>query len=211
MLVALITPGADDAEPGRRERKKLRTREALEAAALRLFAEKGYDHTTVEDIAEAADVAVRTFFRYFSSKQHILFGDVAHGIVDQLRAALAARPADEPPLAAVEAALTAMELDDANQRTQIRTRLQLVEQQPTLLGSYLMLFHQLRDVVVEFVADRTGRAPADMYPQLVASAAVGAMESSLCVWQGQRGQPDLTALGQQAYARLTADLTDPDA
>ena len=82
-----------DQAPTRRERKKLETRQALEQAALRLFGERGYEQTTVEDIAEAADVAVRTFFRYFSSKQDVLFGEVVTDRVTRLRVELAARPA----------------------------------------------------------------------------------------------------------------------
>src|SRR5205814_3025986 len=93
-----------DHVPGRRERKKLETRQALEQAAMRLFGEQGYEQTTVEEIAEAADVAVRTFFRYFQSKQDVLFGDVAHDLTGRIRAHLAHQPDSLSPVAAVAAA-----------------------------------------------------------------------------------------------------------
>ena len=101
-----------DQAPTRRERKKLETRQALEQAALRLFAEQGYEQTTVEDIAEAADVAVRTFFRYFSSKQDVLFGDVVTDRVKRLRTELAARPATESPLDSLVAVMDLLDFDE---------------------------------------------------------------------------------------------------
>src|ERR1043165_5360310 len=69
MVVTMNSAPAD--APNRREGKKLQTRDALEAAAMKLFAARGYDATTVEEIAIEADVAVRTFFRYFGSKQDV--------------------------------------------------------------------------------------------------------------------------------------------
>jgi AcrR family transcriptional regulator len=89
---------------GRRDRKKDETRLALREAAHRLFAEKGFSQTTIDDIAEAADVSRRTFFRYFDSKDDLLRVDVAD-LLPVMLAALRARPADEPPLAAILAAL----------------------------------------------------------------------------------------------------------
>ena len=80
---------------GLRERKKVQTRAAISAAALKLFAERGYDAVTVAEVAAAADVGERTLFRYFPVKEELLFGedDVFR---DALAGALAARPRDEP-------------------------------------------------------------------------------------------------------------------
>src|SRR5260370_17036271 len=89
---------------GRRDRKKSETRQALREAAHRLFAEKGFSRTTIDDIAEAADVSRRTFFRYYDSKDDLLRADVAD-LLPVMLAALRRRPAEEPPLAAILNAL----------------------------------------------------------------------------------------------------------
>lgn len=193
--------------PDRRERKKQETRAALEAAALRLFAEKGYDHTTVEDIADAADVAVRTFFRYFSSKQHILFGDVAHNIGARVAAALAARPEDEHPVDAIRAALNTLRLEDPDERQQILDRMRLLEQAPELQGTYLMVFHSLHETIADFVAARTGQsAKCDLYPQLLAGATTAAIKASLAVVMATGDAA--FQLEQVAFNAVTAGLRE---
>jgi len=201
-----VVPPPETSAPGRRERKKLETRTALEAAALRLFAERGYEQTTVDDIAEAADVAVRTFFRYFQSKQHVLFGDVALGIAARLRTALRERPAKETPVEAVRAALGAMELDDAEQQRQVLDRLRLLQRLPELGGTYHLLFQQLHDVIAEEVAERTGKPVTDLHPQLLAAAATGALKAALTVFEVSGGRRRLAELRDKAYTLLTAGL-----
>lgn len=203
MTPELVLPA--DPPGNRRERKKQETRAALEQAALQLFAEKGYEHTTVEEIAAAADVAVRTFFRYFSSKQHILFGDVAHHRLNQLRAALAASPEDDPPLIAVQRVLDTLDLDRAEEE-QLLPRLRLMERQPSLVTRYLLLNHDLRKELEEFVAQRCGAAPTDSYPPLVAAAAVTSWDVALRVWAADNGRSCLAELRRAAFAALTAGL-----
>ena len=105
----------DTQPPGRRERKKLATRQALQDAALRLVADRGLEQVTVEDISEAADVATRTFFNYFSSKEEALLGDAPEKVVTVHRL-VADRPATESPLEAVCQVLRVMTLRLAERR-----------------------------------------------------------------------------------------------
>jgi AcrR family transcriptional regulator len=198
--------GATDPVPNRRERKKLQTRDALEAAAMKLFAARGYDATTVEEIAVEADVAVRTFFRYFGSKQDVLLGDVAHDVAGRLTAALESRPADQPPIDAVGAALDALELEIEDQPRQVLHRIRLVERVPELRGAYHLLFQELHDVIAEFVAARTGDASQQLDPQLIASAAVGAIKTALTVFQNHPDGEPVGTLRLRAYATLTAGM-----
>src|ERR1700676_4004658 len=79
------------ARPGLRERKKQQTRDTIARVALELFAERGYDHTTLAEIADAADVSTRTIFAYFQSKEDILFCDEP-AFFDELKRALEQRP-----------------------------------------------------------------------------------------------------------------------
>jgi AcrR family transcriptional regulator len=199
-----------DEAPSRRERKKLETRRALERAALRLFAEQGYERTTVEEIAEAADVAVRTFFRYFSSKQDVLFGDVVTDRVSRLRAELAGRPLDESPVQSVLTVMDLLDFSGPDEEEQILARMDLMRHQPSMVTRYLEIINAMRLVVVEFVAARTGLDPRrDMYPLLLAGACAASWETSLHLWAESAGRLSLRALRHEAFDALSAGLPEP--
>jgi AcrR family transcriptional regulator len=199
----------DETTPTRRERKKLETRQALEQAALRLFGEKGYDQTTVEDIAETADVAVRTFFRYFSSKQDVLFGEVVTDRITRLRTELANRPVDEDPLASVIAVLNLLGFTPAEEE-QVLARLDLMRRQPTLVTRYLEIIDELRTAVVEFVAERTGLDPKrDLYPHLVGGAWATVWDAALKLWVASGGRRSLRDMWQEGFDALTEGLRRP--
>lgn len=205
---------ATEETPTRRERKKQETRLALEEAALRLFAERGYEQTTVEDIAEAADVAVRTFFRYFTSKQAVLFGAVVTDRITRLRTELAARPRAETPIVSLIAVMDQLDFADPDEARQILARLDLLKHQPSLLTRYLELMNDMRLVVVEFIAERTGLDPQrDLYPHLVSGACSVAWDASLTLWAGSGGTRSLSELREAAFSALSAGLPQiaPDA
>jgi AcrR family transcriptional regulator len=196
--------------PTRRERKKLETRRALERAALRLFGEKGYDQTTVEDIAEAADVAVRTFFRYFSSKQDVLFGDVVTDKIGRLRIELANRPPTEDPLASVRAVMDLLDFNSPDEEEQILARMDLMRRQPSCVSRYLEIIDEMRSVVVEFVAERTGLDPRrDLYPMLVGGACAAVWDASLKLWVESGGKRSLRDLRTEGFTALTEGLHRP--
>ena len=199
-----------DHAPTRRERKKLETRQALEQAALRLFGERGYEQTTVEDIAEAADVAVRTFFRYFSSKQDVLFGEVVTDRVVRLRTELAVRPRDEDLLDSIRTVMDLLDFKGPDEEEQILARMELMRRQPSFVSRYLEIMDEMRSTVVDFVAERTGLDPSrELFPLLVGGACVASWDSSLKLWVASRATTSLTKLRNDAFTTLTAGLAVP--
>lgn len=193
----------------RRERKKLETRKALEQAALRLFGEKGYDQTTVEDIAEAADVAVRTFFRYFASKQDVLFGEVVMDRIKRLRTELANRPLTEDPLDSVIVVMQLLNFS-RDEEEEVLARMELMRRQPTLVTRYLEIIDELRATVCEYVAERTGLDPRrDLYPTLVGGAWATVWDAALKLWVESGGRRSLPDLWTEGFTALTKGLRRP--
>ncbi|MCU1487353.1 MAG: regulatory protein TetR [Actinomycetia bacterium] len=196
-------------ELGRRERKKLETRRALASAALRLATAKGPDHVTIEEIADAADVSVRTFFNYFSSKEEAIIGRDTENRAAMVQRLLD-RPAEETPFEAVTGVIRAW-FEDAGSWVDDRTlRQQLVRAHPSLLPRHLAALYDLERGLVEGLAQRMGLAPTDvLYPALLVTAAVNAMRVSLFIWEERERSVSLHALLDDAFAHLATGLATP--
>src|SRR3954469_24801001 len=135
---------------GLRERKKERTRVALEAAALRLFEEHGYDETTVEQIAEVADVSTRTFFRYYPTKADVLLRDQVARL-EMVRTFLDGRPADEPIIASLVAVMVAITADLPPGRHLLAAQYRWCSASDMLLTSIRNHHADVVDLITEFV------------------------------------------------------------
>jgi AcrR family transcriptional regulator len=160
-------------KPGLRERKKVRTRSAIQHAALRLFRKKGYVNTTVSDIADAAEVSESTFFRYFGSKEALVFQD---DFDDLLIEAFERQPPDLPPLKAIRSAIregfaeiTPEEAADAVER------MELVMKVPELREAVAGELVDSIDRVARLSATRMRLAPEHIRVRSLAGAVVGAM------------------------------------
>ena len=196
------------AQPGRRERKKLATRQALQDVALRLVAERGLDQVTVEDISEAADVATRTFFNYFSSKEEALLGNMPENVATVQRMVVD-RPAAEAPLEAVCQVLRAMTLRLAERREERLLRQQVIERHPGLLARQLGEYASFEQALAAAVAERLGAGRADaLYCRVVAAVAVAAARSAVSTWMADKGRRPLAGMVDAAFAQLR-DLGAP--
>ncbi len=192
--------------PGLRERRKRLTAAELEAAALRLFGERGFDAVTVDDIAADADVSRRTFFRYFASKEDVLLAD-HHVQLARLREAMAARPPGEAILTALRNALLSITGDFEDRREKVILRGRIMRETPSLQARSLVHQKSWEDAMQQMVAERLGVDPvADLRTGVVAATALAAMRVAFNNWLNAGAKGDLIALTAEALDLLDGGL-----
>jgi AcrR family transcriptional regulator len=202
-------------ESGLRERKKQRTRDALTDAAFTLFGSKGFEATTIDEIADAVEVSPRTFFRYFASKE-----EVALSLMDQQLGAIldrfAQRPADEPVLTALRAAAVEVIRSCEDGVGFDPSRFECIQ---TLLGTSPLLAARSLEQgsariseLAELVAARMGvNALTDQRPYLVASVVICGIQTAVKAWRDVHPDARSSDLINQAFDLLTTGLNYPAA
>jgi AcrR family transcriptional regulator len=182
-----------------RERKKAATHRELMTAALRLFDEQGFDETTVEEIAAAADVAPRTFFRYFPAKVDVLFADHLERVA-LLRETLATRSPDEPVVEAVRRASLAGVARVVADPSLFLTRSLLVASIPAAHAHGRHLDADFENVIAEAVlAGRKSDPATDLDARVVARTAWGAVCAARDAWLASDGELDPRDLLNEAF------------
>ena len=179
---APAAPAAPSAQAGLRERKKARTRASLREHALRLFREQGYQNTTVEQIAAAAEVSPSTFFRYFPTKEDLVLQD---DMDTRMIAAFEQQPPELGPIAAVRAATRQMLASySAADMDLLRETTRLTMTVPEIRARAMDEFARTIDVVAEAVAKRADRSPDDVAVRAMAGAIIGVIMSVTMPWEG---------------------------
>lgn len=189
--------------PGLRQRKQQQTRERLKRAAMALFLERGFEATTIDDIAAAADMSRRSFFHYFASKEDVVAAwqeDAAAALV----AEILARPADETMLTAAENAIaTAIKRIDP---TEAAAMSRLKRDNPALQARDQLKYEKLERALADGLAQRSGRKADRLKARLVAMIATGAMRVGGESWlnEGTRDKPE--AFVKRTFAAIRAIL-----
>ena len=185
-----MKPAPAAQRPGLRERKKARTRAAIREHALRLFREQGYDATTIDQIAEAAEVSPSTFFRYFPTKEDVVLQDDMDLLwMDAFRA----QPAGMGPIAAMRAAVRAAFAGmAAGDLAVLRETMNMAVAVPAVRARMMEELGRTTQVIAKAVAGRSGRAAGDFEVQALAGAIVGI---ALAAWFAEPG--DLEGFGEK--------------
>jgi AcrR family transcriptional regulator len=185
-----------------RDRKKDRTRRTLQDEAVRLFAEKGFQATTIEEIAAAAEVAPRTFFRYFPTKEDVVFWSEHQPM---LAGHVAARPDHEPAAQALRHGLTdGLASFYEQDRERLLARSKLACRTPALQPRWRQQQADLAVGMAQILADRLGVHADDLEVRAIAAAIAAALFVAIEEWQAHDGQGDLRGLIERALGAVLA-------
>src|ERR1700722_10124534 len=185
--------------PGLRERKKIKLRRAIQAAALLLFETQGYEHTTVEQIAKAAETSTTTFYRYFPTKEDVVLDNDAPPLFE---ATVPTHPADEPLTATIRAAMGAVVAAAEADRDLTLARMRLVATVPALEARYAGQERRSIDYPARSLPTRTGRPADDYQLELIAFVLAGVLFTASRRWVADHGLTRLPALVDQALTTI---------
>jgi mycofactocin system transcriptional regulator len=186
--------------PKRGGRPKLTTREQIERVGLELFVKRGFAETTVEDVAAEAGISRRTFFRYYASKNDVVWGDF-DSLVHRMGEMLDATETRVPLLPAISAAVVRFNALPDDAIPSHRRRMSLILHVPALQAHSTLRYADWRAVVARFAAHRLGEPFDALAPQLVGHLALGAAVAAYERWLRTDGE-DLAALLQLSFAAL---------
>ncbi len=174
-----------------RDRKKHRTRRTIERVALDLFEAQGFDGTTIDEIAAAADIAPRTFFHYFPSKEDVILADYAIRL-ERIVGTLKMIPADHAPWLALREAFLTVAADYESEQEELLRRFRIIASTPSVNARSLLLQATWEHAITDAVSDWLGLEGADdIRPRLIAGAALAAMRASLAHWLRDGGRTRL--------------------
>lgn len=196
---------------GLRERKKQRTRDALIRVAHELIVAQGYDDTTVDQIADAVDVSQRTFFRYFSSKEDVVFA-LQDETETHFYEAVRERPAHESPVRALRNALDSSWEGIGEAIAEVvpigvhMQMWQVIETTPALLAVHMRRSTEMEERLAEVFTRREGLSPSDPRPRVLMASFSGVMRAAGRVW-GESG--DITVDAARRTMETYLDLMAP--
>lgn len=199
-------PGAGVLVDGRARtgRPRATSRAELERIGFELFARRGFDAVTVDDIAAAAGIGRRTFFRYYASKNDLVWGDFEGHLV-WLRELLAAVPADIPAMTGLRNSIVEFNSFDPKTVPWHRRRMDLILHVPALQADSTLRYAAWRGIVTEFAAARAGLEPTDPGPTLTGHVALATSVAAYELWLRDEGS-NLAELLDEAFGRLAAGL-----
>lgn len=189
-------------EAGLRERKKERTRLDLMRSALRQFADRGFDQVTVEEVAADCEVSPRTFFRYFSSKEDVLFAQSDRSLV-RLLDTLRSQPSDMPAFEALRRAVRTLAEDYEEDKEAVVLRHKIMTTTPALRTRAAERQHGWEAAVIDQL--RLGgqiKDMSDLDVRLVVAAATTAMRVAVTVWVNDTSDLDLEQIIDTTFDRL---------